>query len=78
MSVKNKKSLSFKNKKALDELDKLELIIEKLGNMETMRLLGYVSVMPIYSWRKSKKIPHWAKEKINILFKEKKIESNQR
>jgi len=67
MSVKKKKPSSV-----CDELRKLELLIEEMGQMETMRQLGYVSVMPIYSWRKAKKIPHWAKAKINILFKEKK------
>jgi len=65
-----------KKKKPLSEFDKLDILIHEMGQMETMRQLGYVSVMPIYSWRKSKKIPHWAKAKINILFKEKKIESN--
>ncbi len=58
------------------ELKKLEKLIKRFGQMETMRMLGYVSVAPIYTWRKSKKIPHWAKLKINTVYKETSVESN--
>lgn len=58
------------------ELDKLEILAKEYGQMETMRMIGYVSVTPLYIWRKSKKIPHWAKAEINKVFKEKKVESN--
>lgn len=58
------------------ELNRLEKLIKLFGQMETMRMLDYVSVAPIYSWRKSKKIPHWAKLKINKLYKERLNENN--
>lgn len=63
-------------KKKLTEMDKLEKLITEYGQMETMRMIGYVSVMPIYQWRKQDKIPHWAKAEINKVYEEKRIESN--
>jgi len=63
--------MSVKKKKELNDLGKVELLVNELGQMEVMRLLGYVSVQPLYYWRKTEKIPHWTREKINILFKEK-------
>lgn len=63
-------------KKTLTEMDKLEKLIADYGQMETMRMIGYVSVMPIYQWRKQNKIPHWAKAEINKVYKEKRVESN--
>lgn len=63
-------------KKTLNEMDKLEKLIAEYGQMETMRMIGYVSVMPIYQWRKQNKIPHWAKAEINKVYKEKRVESN--
>ncbi len=57
--------------KEKNELKKLEELILEFGNLVTMQMLGYVSVAPIYNWRKTKKIPHWAKIEINRVYKEK-------
>lgn len=66
----------MKKKKILDELEKVQLMAKEYGVMKTMNQLGYVSVASYYSWRKNNKIPHWAKERINALFKEKDIENH--
>lgn len=68
--------MTLKKKNDSAELKKLEELIIRFGNMKTMQLIGYVSVAPIYSWRKTKSIPHWAKDQINKIHKEKLNESN--
>lgn len=75
MSVKKKK---IKFVSIIEELAMVEELVIKFGVMKTMSMLGYVSVAPLYTWRKNNSIPLWAKNKIIDVYKETKIESNKR